>query len=67
MGYSHIGSCLYISEEGEIHQEPGFWFRFIDRWDGALKKKVLMQLKIMTWENILLLYDFFIEEARVSV
>ena len=36
MGYSHIGSYLYISEEKEIHQEAGFWFRFVDYFDGAL-------------------------------
>lgn len=36
MGYSHVGSYLYISEEAEIHQEPGFWYRFVDYFDGAL-------------------------------
>ena len=37
MGYSHVGNYLYISEEGEIHQELGFWFRFIDYVEGAVK------------------------------
>ncbi|MAE34722.1 MAG: lipase [Oceanospirillaceae bacterium] len=36
MGYSHIGSYLYISEEKEIYRESGFWFRFLDYVDGAL-------------------------------
>ncbi|WP_082880283.1 lipase family protein [Vibrio bivalvicida] len=36
MGYSHVGSYLYISEEKLIHQDPGFWFRFVDYFDGAL-------------------------------
>lgn len=36
MGYSHIGSYLYITEEKEIHQEAGFWFRFVDYFDGAI-------------------------------
>lgn len=36
MGYSHIGSYLYISEEKEIHREAGFWFRFLDYVDGAV-------------------------------
>ncbi len=36
MGYSHVGKYLYISEEKTIHDDPGFWFRFIDRIDGAL-------------------------------
>jgi len=36
MGYSHVGSYLYISEEGNIYREPGYWFKFIDYVDGAL-------------------------------
>ena len=36
MGYSHIGTYLYISKEQTIHQETGFWFRFVDHFDGAL-------------------------------
>lgn len=36
MGYSHIGTYLYISEEKAIHQESGFWLRFVDYFDGAI-------------------------------
>jgi len=36
MGYSHIGSYLYITEEEVICPEIGFWFRFVDCFDGAL-------------------------------
>ncbi|MCZ2723167.1 lipase family protein [Marinomonas sp. 15G1-11] len=36
MGYSHVGRYFYISEEKTIHQEPGYWFRFIDYFDGAI-------------------------------
>ncbi len=36
MGYSHIGSYLYITDEEEIHREVGFWFRFVDHVDGAI-------------------------------
>ncbi len=36
MGYSHIGSYLYISEEQELCREPGFWFKFLDYFDGAM-------------------------------
>lgn len=36
MGYSHVGTYLYISEEKEIHQELGFWMRFLDAFDGIL-------------------------------
>ncbi len=35
MGYSHVGEYLYISEEKNIHNDPGFWFRFVDCFDGA--------------------------------
>ncbi len=34
-GYSHVGTFLYISEEKVIHNDPGFWFRFVDAIDGA--------------------------------
>ena len=37
MGYSHVGSYLYITEEKEIHQEVGFWFRFLDKIEGVIK------------------------------
>ncbi len=37
MGYSHIGSYLYISEEQTISPDPGFWFRFVDYLDGAIE------------------------------
>ena len=36
MGYSHVGTYIYISEEGELHNDPGFWFRFLDYFDGAV-------------------------------
>lgn len=36
MGYSHIGTYLYISQEKELCQESGFWFRFVDYLDGAV-------------------------------
>nr|VFK23485.1 MAG: Lipase (class 3) [Candidatus Kentron sp. LFY] len=48
MGYSHVGTYLYISEEKTIHREPGFWFRFIDHFDGAfsaLKEQGLDSIK----------------------
>ncbi|NOQ35025.1 MAG: DUF2974 domain-containing protein [Methylococcaceae bacterium] len=37
MGYSHVGSSVYISEEGGIYTDPGFWFRFLDSIDGAME------------------------------
>ncbi len=35
MGYSHVGTYLYISEEKQICPEPGCWFKFLDYFDGA--------------------------------
>jgi predicted lipase len=37
MGYSHVGTFLYISSEETIHEESGFWFRFLDLVDGAVE------------------------------
>ncbi len=37
MGYSHVGECLYISEEKEIHKDVGFWFKFLDSVDGVME------------------------------
>lgn len=36
MGYSHVGTCLYIDSDKQIHDDPGFWFKFLDVFDGAL-------------------------------
>ena len=35
MGYRHVGTYLYISEEKMIYEEAGRWFRFLDFVDGA--------------------------------
>ena len=29
-GYSHAGNNLYITNEGNIEDDPGFWFKFVD-------------------------------------
>ncbi len=36
MGYSHVGSYLYISQEKVINRESGFWYRFVDHVDGFI-------------------------------
>lgn len=36
MGYTHAGTYLYIAEDETIHEEAGFWFRFVDYVEGAL-------------------------------
>lgn len=35
MGYGHVGNCLYIDSDKQIHDDPGFWFRFLDIVEGA--------------------------------
>ncbi len=37
MNYSHVGKCLYIDQKKAIHNEPGYWFKFLDTVDGALE------------------------------
>jgi triacylglycerol lipase len=36
MGYSHVGSFVYISEHGELHFDIGKWYRFMDTVKGVL-------------------------------
>ena len=36
MGYSHVGTYIYIAENQRLHDDPGFWFRFVDSMEGAL-------------------------------
>nr|VFJ43022.1 MAG: Lipase (class 3) [Candidatus Kentron sp. DK] len=38
MGYRHVGNHLYISEEKRIYREIGFWFRFLDFFDGIFSR-----------------------------
>ena len=35
MGYSHVGQCLYIDTEGAVQTDTGFWYRFLDFFEGA--------------------------------
>lgn len=37
MGYSHVGSYLYIAEDGRLFNDPGFWLRFLDMFEGAFE------------------------------
>lgn len=36
-GYSHVGTFIYITDEKELYNDPGFWFRFVDAVDGAVE------------------------------
>lgn len=51
-GYSHVGKCIYISEEGELHCDPGFWFRFLDAIDGAVESAKKFKLDIIIDHNM---------------
>ena len=56
MGYSHVGNCIYISEENELCGSPGFWFKFLDAIDGAVSafgKKGLDGIQDHAMENYL--------------
>ena len=34
-GYSHVGICVYVTQEMTLQLDPGFWFRFLDGVDGV--------------------------------
>ena len=37
MGYSHVGTYIYISADQELLNDPGFWNRFLDSVEGAVE------------------------------
>ena len=37
MGYSHVGTFLYFDADGKLHDDMGFWFRFVDSVKGAVE------------------------------
>ncbi|WP_133511941.1 lipase family protein [Candidatus Thiosymbion oneisti] len=36
MGYSHVGSFVYISENGKLSTDIGWWYRFMDTVKGVI-------------------------------
>ena len=44
MGYSHVGHYVYISQDIEISEDPGFWYRFLDQVEGALESTTISGL-----------------------
>ena len=36
-GFTHVGNCLYIDNDGKIQNDPGFWYRFLDTVEGAME------------------------------
>lgn len=47
MGYSHVGQLLYITKEKEIHNDPGFWYQFLDSVTGAVQAAVEQGLDLI--------------------
>jgi hypothetical protein len=37
MGYSHVGTFLYITQERQLQQDPGRWLQFLDSASGAME------------------------------
>jgi triacylglycerol lipase len=37
MGYSHVGTFLYFDEDGDLKDDPGLWFRFLDSMKGSIE------------------------------
>ncbi len=44
MGYSHVGSFKYFTEDGDFVEDIGFWDLFLDRWRGRLQSVVKLGL-----------------------
>ncbi len=36
MGYSHVGTFVYISESGDLSHDVGFWYQFMDSITGII-------------------------------
>lgn len=52
LGYSHFGTMEYIDSGGKIHQDPGFWKRFLEVFPVTYSNP-----KARMWEFILLAGD----------
>lgn len=37
MGYSHVGSFIYITEDKKLSDDLGWWYRFVDTVKGVIK------------------------------
>jgi triacylglycerol lipase len=35
-GFSHVGTFLYFDRAGDLHDDMGFWYRFVDRVQGSI-------------------------------
>jgi triacylglycerol lipase len=36
-GYSHVGTFRYLTEQGELEDDMGWWYQFLDRVSGRLE------------------------------
>jgi len=52
MGYSHLGSFVYISEDGQLNTDIGLWYRFIDTIKGVIADIGEKGLDTITDHNI---------------
>ena len=37
MGYRHVGDLKYFDEKGNLKEDPSWWDRFLDRWQGRFE------------------------------
>lgn len=37
LGYHHLGSFIYLAENGELADDVGWWQQFLDGWNGAIE------------------------------
>ncbi|MDE5073843.1 MAG: lipase family protein [Trichodesmium sp. St5_bin8] len=47
-GYSHVGTCVYVTQEITLHVDPGFWFRFVDGIDGVVNDISKLSIDFIT-------------------
>lgn len=46
MEYSHVGCCFYMDSDGEIHEDPAYWFMFLDRVGDAVEKIADLEYRV---------------------
>lgn len=36
MGYGHVGTFMYFDKDGNLHDDPAFWYKFLDSVEGSI-------------------------------
>ncbi len=65
--YKHVGDCVYITSEGDISSDPGFWYRFVDTFEGAVDKieeHGFNTITLLTADHKISRYEEAIRECR---